>query len=168
MKQVKLCILLTCTMLHMLAGLFKPLAPLGGQYLNNLIEGPDNIYYALSRKPRGQWMDQCKLLLCMLAKLSKSLAPLGCHYHIDFSQGTWQYYACNCRSTCPTIGDHGAGVIEIWYFIIYYTMQCMVYQCILACTQFALERLTIVSALLCHRQSIEFEISLQCRSPTNR
>ena len=43
-KQVKLCIFLTCTMLHMLAGLFKPLAPLGCQYLNHIIEGPVNIY----------------------------------------------------------------------------------------------------------------------------
>ena len=43
------------SMLHMLAGLSKPLAPLGCQYYNHLIEGPNNIYYALSRKPPGQW-----------------------------------------------------------------------------------------------------------------
>ena len=54
-KQVKLCIFLTCTMLHMLAGLSKPLTPLGCQFLNHLIEGLDNIYYAHSRKPQGQW-----------------------------------------------------------------------------------------------------------------
>ena len=63
----------------MLAGLSKPLAPLGCQYLNHLIEGPDNIYYALSRKPRGQWTN---LFCTVLAKFSKSLAPLGYHYHI--------------------------------------------------------------------------------------
>ena len=73
----------------------------------------------------------------MLTKLPKSLAPLGCHYHIIFSQGTWLY-------TLLAIAHWSAPPLAT---------KEQVYQCRLTCIQYALKRLTIVSALLCQRQS---------------